>query len=316
MEAITDGQARPFPLPAEVLVVDVGPRDGLQNEPAAISTEAKVRLINALARTGVRRIEATSFVSPKAIPQLADAAEVMARIERLPGVEYAALIPNPRGLERAVEAKADLVNVVVAATESFNRRNVRMSVDESMDAVGEIVRRAEPVGMPVSAVLSTSFYCPFEGRVPEEAVLALVGRFADMGLREVTLADTVGAADPAHVASLTAAARQRWPQLELGLHLHDTRGLAPANALAGLQAGMVRLEASVGGVGGCPFAPGAAGNACTEDLVFMLEAMGIRTGIDLPALIEVARTVPGLVQHPIDSRMVKAGPPHTVPLPD
>lgn len=296
-------------LPDEVLVVDVGPRDGLQNEPCPVSTEAKIGLINALARAGVRRIEATSFVSPRAVPQLADAAEVMAGIERLPGVAYAALIPNARGLERAVAARADLVNVVVVATETFNQRNVNMSVAESMQTTATIARQAEEAGIPVSAVLAAAFYCPFEGPVPQARVLELIGRFVDYGVPEVTLADTIGAAHPAQVASLARAIHARWPQLQLGLHLHDTRGLGLANALAGIQAGITRLEASVGGIGGCPFAPKATGNACTEDLVFMLEAMGVRTGIDLRALIEVARGVPDLVGHAVPSRMLAAGPP-------
>ena len=301
-------------LPDAVLVVDVGPRDGLQNESQPVPTEAKIRLINALARSGVRRIEATSFVSPRAVPQLADAADVMAGIERVPGVQYASLVPNERGLERAVAAGVDIVNVVVVTTETFNRRNVNMSVAESMAATAQIARRASEAAVQTSAVLAASFYCPFEGLVPEARVLELVGQFVDAGIGEVTLADTIGAANPAQVARLAAAIRARWPQLALGLHLHDTRGLGLANAYAGIQAGITRLEASVGGIGGCPFAPKATGNACTEDLVFMLEAMGVRTGVNLDALIDVARMVPDLVGHAVSSRMVAAGPPSPVPV--
>jgi hydroxymethylglutaryl-CoA lyase len=296
-------------LPDEVLIVDVGPRDGLQNEGQPVPTEAKIALINGLARAGARRIEATSFVSPKAVPQLADAAEVMAGIDRVPGVQYAALVPNTRGLERAIDAGADIVNVVVVATETFNRRNVNMSVSESMAATAQIARIASEAGVIVSAVLGTAFYCPFEGLVPEERVLDLVGQFADAGITEVTLADTIGAANPAQVARRASAIHDRWPHLELGLHLHDTRGLGLANALAGIQAGITRLEASVGGIGGCPFAPNASGNACSEDLIFMLEAMGVRTGINVDAMIAVARQLPDVVGHSLSSKMLAAGPP-------
>jgi hydroxymethylglutaryl-CoA lyase len=302
-------------LPDSVLVVDVGPRDGLQNEAQPVSTEAKIRLINALSRAGVRRIEATSFVSPRAVPQLADAAEVMAGIDRVPGVQYAALVPNTRGLERAIAAGVDIVNVVVVTTETFNQRNVNMSVDESMAATAQIARLAADAGIQTSAVLAASFYCPFEGLVPDARVLDLVGQFVEIGIGEITLADTIGAANPAHVSRLATAVLARWPHLELGLHLHDTRGLGLANAYAGIQAGITRLEASVGGIGGCPFAPRATGNACTEDLAFMLEAMGVRTGIDLDGLIDVARDVPEIVGHPVSSRMVAAGPPSPVPVP-
>jgi hydroxymethylglutaryl-CoA lyase len=313
MESTQDRVGALWPaLPSEVLVVDVGPRDGLQNEAHPGTTEDKVQLVNDLSRVGVRRIEATSFVSPRAVPQMADAAEVMAGIERLPGIDYAVLVPNARGLERAVSAGADIVNVVVAASETFNRRNVNMSVADSMAQTAQIVQHAAGVGVRVTAVLAVSFYCPFEGLVPEERMLDLVGQFADMGIVEITLADTIGAANPSQVYRRAASVRDRWPHVEIGIHLHDTRGLGLANALAAIQAGMRRLEASVGGIGGCPFAPKATGNVCSEDLVYMLEAMGIATGIDLNALIEIARRIPEIVRHPVPSRMVAAGPPATV----
>jgi hydroxymethylglutaryl-CoA lyase len=311
----SESGSNPLDLPAEVFIVDVGPRDGLQNEARPVSTEAKIALINGLARAGVRRIEATSFVSARAVPQMADAEAVMAGIERRPGVEYAVLVPNVRGVERALAARPDVINVFGAVTETFNQRNVRMSVAASMQAMSDVAREARGAGVPVSAVLSTAFYCPFEGPVPEASVLPLVARLVDDGIEEVTIADTIGAANPAHVARLTRALRDRWPGLSLGLHLHDTRGLALANALAGLQSGIVRLEASVGGIGGCPFAPGATGNACTEDLVFMLHEMGVRTGIDLDALVEVARGIPAIIGHDLPSRMVAVGPPRPVPVP-
>ena len=305
----------PGGLPSEVLVVDVSPRDGLQNEAVPVSTEAKVELVRALSAAGVRRIEATSFVSPKAVPQMADAAEVMARIERRPGTDYAVLVPNERGLERALEARADVVNIVVVATETFSRRNVNMSVDESMEQARRVAASAAAAGTRRSAVLGASFHCPFEGPVAEERVLALVGQFVDAGFIEVTLADTIGAADPAHVARLGNAVRERYPSVELGIHLHDTRGLGLANAYAAVTNGYIRLESSLAGIGGCPFAPGATGNACTEDLVFMLESMGVGTGISLPTLIESARSVPDVVGHGISSRMVAAGPRSIVPSP-
>jgi hydroxymethylglutaryl-CoA lyase len=300
-------------LPARVMIVDVGPRDGLQNEAQPVSTEAKIALVNGLAAAGVPRIEVTSFVSPRAVPQMADAAEVMAGIERRPGTEYAVLVPNARGLERAVLAGADIVNVVVAATETFNQRNVRMSVAESMAQTAEIVRLAAEQSVRVTAVLATAYYCPFEGLVPEERVLDLVGQFADLGIVEVTLADTIGAADPAQVHARATAVRGRRPGLDLGIHLHDTRGLGLANALAAMQAGTARLEASVGGIGGCPFAPKATGNVCSEDLVFMVEAMGVATGIDLASMIDLAGGLPDIVGHPVPSKMLAAGPPATAP---
>jgi hydroxymethylglutaryl-CoA lyase len=289
-------------------VVDVSPRDGLQNESKPVSTARKVALIESLAAAGVRRVEATSFVSPKAVPQMADAAEVMAQIKRQPGVEYAALVPNERGFERAVEARVDVVNVVVVATETFNRRNVNMSVQESMTGAARIARLARDAGVTPTAVLGASFHCPFEGPVAEDTVIELVKQFADSGFAEVTLADTIGAADPAHVARLGQRVSREVPQVEPGIHLHDTRGLGLANALAAVASGMRRLETSLAGIGGCPFAPGAAGNACTEDLVFMLESRGVSTGINLDALIESSRTIPGVVGHDIASKMVAAGP--------
>jgi len=296
-------------LPATVLLVEVGPRDGLQNESGVISTETKIWLINALSRTGVGRIEATSFVSPRAVPQLADADAVMSGITRLPTVEYAALIPNERGLERAAAAGIDIVNIVVVATETFNRRNVNMSVAESMGAAASIAKQAEAMGIRVSAVVAASFYCPFEGPVSPEQVVRLASGLADMGIAEVTLADTIGAAGPAAVADLVTVIREQLPSLSLGLHLHDTRGQALPNALAGVLAGVTRLEASVGGLGGCPFAPRATGNACSEDLVFMLESIGIRTGVNLESLLDASRLAQSAVDHRLPSRLLEAGLP-------
>ena len=295
-------------LPERALVTDVGARDGFQSEPAFIPTERKVAVVEALAAAGIPRIEATSFVHPRAVPQMADAEAVMAAITRRPGVRYSVLVPNLRGAERALAARADELNVVVASTETFNRRNVNMSVADSIAACGEVVRLAAPAGVPVACAVSTSFGCPYEGNVPPERVLDVVAGLVDVGVAEVSLADTIGVANPRQVETLVGAVRARWPALPLGLHFHDTRGLGLANVLAGLQAGVSRFDASVGGIGACPFAPGATGNVCTEDLVYLLDELGVASGVDLAALIETARLVRDTVGHDVPSRMLRAGP--------
>lgn len=295
-------------LPSTVSVVEVGPRDGLQNERAPVATEDKVRLIDHLSCTGVRRIEATSFVSPRAVPQMADAAEVMAAITRAPGVEYAALVANLRGAERALAARVDLFNVVVVASETFNQRNAKMSVAESVQGVREIVAIGHAARLPVSAVVAASFGCPFEGEVPPVRVLELVAQLVDAGVDEVTLADTIGVANPAQVSRLVADVRTRWPELSLGLHLHDTRGCGLANALAGLLAGVARFDASVGGLGGCPFAPGATGNIVTEDLANLMHEMLVATGIDMPSMLVAAQVAQDAVKRPLASHMLKLAP--------
>ena len=295
-------------LPERALVTDVGARDGFQSEPAFIPTERKVAVVEALAAAGIPRIEATSFVHPRAVPQMADAEAVMAAITRRPGVRYSVLVPNLRGAERALAARADELNVVVASTETFNRRNVNMSVADSIAACGEVVRLAVPAGVPVACAVSTSFGCPYEGNVPPERVLDVVAGLVDVGVAEVSLADTIGVANPRQVETLVGAVRARWPALPLGLHFHDTRGLGLANVLAGLQAGVSRFDASVGGIGACPFAPGATGNVCTEDLVYLLDELGVASGVDLAALIETARLARDTVGHDVPSRMLRAGP--------
>ncbi len=295
-------------LPEQVLVTDVGARDGLQSEPDFVLTARKVGLVEALAAAGVPRIEATSFVHPRAVPQMADAEAVMAAIARRPGVRYTALVPNARGAERALVARADELNVVTSATETMNQRNLRMSVAESIAACREVVRLAEAASVPVNGTVSVCFGCPYEGAVAVDQVLGVVARLVDAGVAEVSLADTIGVANPRQVEALVGAVRARWPALPLGLHFHDTRGLGLANVLAGLQSGVARYDASVGGVGACPFAPGATGNVCTEDLVYLLHELGIATGIDLPALIAVARLVREIVGHEVPSRMLCAGP--------
>ena len=298
-------------LPARVLVTDVSPRDGLQSEPAFVPTATKIALVEALAATGLGRIEVTSFVHPKAVPQMADAEAVLTGITRRPGVRYSALVPNARGAERALAARADELNVTVAATDTFSQRNVRMTVAESAAACGEVVRLA--AGVPVVGTVSVAFGCPYEGDVAPACVLDLVARLADLGVSELTLADTIGVANPRQVAELVAAVRARWPALPVGLHFHDTRGLGLANVLAGLQAGVDRYDASAAGIGACPFAPGATGNICTEDLVYLLEGLGIASGVDLAALIAAAAQVRDAVGHAVPSHMLRAGPGPTLP---
>jgi hydroxymethylglutaryl-CoA lyase len=300
-------------LPARALVTDVGPRDGLQSEPAFIPTERKVAIVDALSAAGVGRIEVTSFVSPREVPQMSDAEAVLAQIARVPGVRYSALVPNVRGAERALAARADELNVVTSSTETMNQRNLRLSIADSIAACREIVRLAEPAGVSVAGVVSTSFGCPYEGAVTVAPVLTVVERLVDVGVREVSLADTIGVANPRQVEALVGAVRARWPALPLGLHFHDTRGLGLANALAGLQAGVARFDASVAGVGACPFAPGATGNVCTEDLVYLLDELGIPTGVDLGRLIVAARLMRDTVGHDVPSRMLRAGPRPQLP---
>ena len=300
-------------LPERALVTDVGPRDGLQSELAFVPTERKIAIVEALAAAGVPRIEATSFVHPRAVPQMADAEAVLAGIQRRPGVRYTALVPNARGAERALAAQADEINVTVATTDTFSQRNVRMSVADSVAACGEVVRLAAPAGVPVACTISVAFGCPYEGDVAPEGVLDLVARVMDLGVAELSLADTIGVANPRQVEELVATVRARWPAVPLGLHFHDTRGLGLANVLAGLQAGVTRYDASVAGVGACPFAPGATGNICTEDLVYLLDGLGVASDIDLTALIAAARLLRDAVGHDVPSRMLRAGPRPQLP---
>ncbi|TMH49869.1 MAG: hydroxymethylglutaryl-CoA lyase [Betaproteobacteria bacterium] len=260
---------------------EVVARDGLQIEPQFVPTGQKIELIDALSDTGLAKIEVTSFVSPKAVPNLRDAETVMANIKRKPSVKYVALIANLKGAERAIAARADEVNLVVSVSETHNRANVRRSTDASFEGFGEIMRELERTGISVAGALSTAFGCPFEGGQSSGRVLQFVGRYVELGVRSVTLADTTGMGHPKQVLDLCSAVRERWPELELALHFHNTRGMGLANVLSGLAAGVQHYEACLGGLGGCPFAPGATGNICTEDLVHMLECMGYTTGVNL-----------------------------------
>lgn len=289
-----------------IYVHEVAPRDGFQIEPVFIPTEAKIGLINQLSQTGLPVIEATSFTSPKAIPALRDAEDVMRGITRTPGVTYTALVPNMRGAERAVAARVDGINLVMSVSETHNLANLRMTREQSCAQLCEVIRTLGG-RVPINASLSTCFGCPMEGPVAEEEVWRWAARLLEAGAHGITLCDTTGMAQPRQVGRMVAEYRRRFPGTALTLHLHNTRGLGLANVLAALDAGADRLDASLGGLGGCPYAPGATGNVCTEDLVHMLEAMGYPTGVDLPRLLACARTLPGLVGHAVPGQVAKAG---------
>ncbi len=285
---------------------EVVTRDGFQIEPEFIATDAKVALIDALSLCGYAKIEATSFVSPKAIPMLRDAEEVMGRITRAPGVEYTVLVPNLRGAERALESKADELNLVMSTSETHNRANLRMGREQSFAALAEVVRHVDG-RTPINVSLSTAFGCPMEGDVPEAEVLKFAQRFAELGVRGLTICDTTGMAHPGQVAHMVETLQQRVKGVQLTLHFHNTRGMGLANVLAAVQGGIVRFDGSLGGLGGCPYAPGASGNICSEDAVHMLHAMGYDTGMDLPRLLSVARGLPYIVGHDVPGQVAKAG---------
>jgi hydroxymethylglutaryl-CoA lyase len=294
--------------PHEFAIREVGPRDGLQNE-SPIEVAARVQLIDALSATGLSAIEAVSFVKPEAIPAMAGADEVMARIERRPGVVYSALVPNPRGAERAVDAGSDELEVVVSASETHNHSNVRRSVDDSIEGMKEIVRIAHEAGKPVEAIVSTSFGCPYEGDIPPPRVAAVAAALLEAGADRCSFGDTTGMATPRRVDEVLAAlAGVGIAAGDIGLHFHNTRGTGLANVVAALDHGVTRFDASIGGLGGCPYAPGASGNIVTEDLVHMLEDMGIATGIDLDALIAAAHLAQELVGRELPGQVMRAGP--------
>jgi len=305
-------------LPPRVVICEVGPRDGFQIEPEFIPTALKVEVIDLLAEAGVPRIEATSFVHPTVVPQMRDAEEVMARIRRRPGTRYAALVPNDRGAVRAVEAGVDELRTVISASESHNLANVNMTIAESLTRLRAVMEVAARARVPVACGISTAFGCPFEGEVPFARLEALVGRLVeDLGARAIGLADTTGMANPRQVAEVFERLLPRFPGVEWTLHTHDTRAMAIANVLAALQVGVTHFDASVGGLGGCPFAPGASGNVCTEDLVHCLHAMGVETGIDLERLLVAARRVEQIVGRPLPGQILKAGPwTRRYPVPD
>ena len=291
-----------------IYMQEVGTRDGLQMEQAFVPTEDKIALVNALSAAGLAKIEVTSFTSPTAIPALRDAEIVMREIERRPGVVYTALVPNLRGAERAIESKTDELNLVMSVSETHNLANLRMTRAQSFASLAQVVGMAQAANVEVNVSLSCVFGCPMEGDVAEAEVFGLVQRFADLGVGGITLCDTTGMAYPSQVAHTTAAARARWPGMDFTLHFHNTRGMGLANVLAAIDAGADRFDASLGGLGGCPYAPGASGNVCSEEIVHALQLMGFDTGVDLPSLIAAAERLPGLIGHDIPSQIVKAGP--------
>ncbi len=304
-------------LPERVTITEVGPRDGFQIEPAWIPTDHKVEVVDLLSEAGLPRIEVTSFVHPKAVPQLRDAEAVMARIRRRPGTRYAALVPNDKGAVRAVDAGVDEIHTVVSASESHNLANVNMTVAESLEKLRAVMQVAERARVPVGCGISTSFGCPFEGEVPLERLESVVRRLVDLGARAIGLADTTGMANPRQVQRTLEHLLPRFPGIEWTLHTHDTRAMAIPNILAAMECGVTHFDASIGGLGGCPFAPGASGNVCTEDLVHCLHAMGVETGIDLDRLLAVSRRVQEIVGRALPGQIVKAGPWHRrYPLPD
>ena len=278
-------------LPATVTICEVGPRDGLQNEAVAVSSDDKVRYIEMLAAAGFRSIEIASFVSPKAVPQLADADAVVAQVTRAPGCRFIALVPNERGLVRALAAGIDAIGVFTAASDSFTKRNIGMTIEESLATFAPLVKRAKAQGLYVRASISTAFGCPFEGAVPVANVVRIAERLLALGADELSVADTIGVATPNQVFDVMAALTPRVPLERIGLHFHDTRGTALANIMAGLQTGVAIYDSSAGGLGGCPFAPGATGNVATEDVLYLLEGMGIQTGVDLAEVRAASRFI-------------------------
>jgi hydroxymethylglutaryl-CoA lyase len=297
-------------IPDSVRIREVGPRDGFQNEPETIPTADKLRLIEMLASSGVPRLEVTAFVRPDVIPQLADAEEVLASVSRPEGVAYSILIPNERGLERALahRDRFDEVNLFLSASETHNRKNVNRSIAESLEGIATAVARARAEGLRCEGVISTSFGCPYEGEVPPERVFEIAERLAGFGCEEIGFGDTTGMANPRQVGEFFAAARERLTGVELTAHFHNTRGQGLANVLAALEQGIDSFESSFGELGGCPVPPGSTGNISTEDLVSMLEEMGVSTGIDLAKMIEASRAAQEVLGRPLGAHVLKAGP--------
>jgi hydroxymethylglutaryl-CoA lyase len=291
-----------------VTVTEVGTRDGFQSEPVYIPAAVKAEVIDALIAAGVRHIEATSFVSPRAVPQLADAHEVLAKLTRRAEAHIAALVPNARGAERALGAGVDEMVLFVSASETHNLKNLNAPIEQSIRNVGEVAEVAEGRPVVLRGAVACAFGCPFEGEVPVAAVLRVVEAYARLGIRALTLGDTTGMATPPVVARAVRAIGERFPEAKVALHFHNTRGAGLANVMVGLDLGIDQYESSIAGLGGCPFAPGATGNICTEDLVYLLEESGYDTGIDLDALIGVARRVEAIIGRPLPGQVMRAGP--------
>ncbi len=293
-------------LPRKVTIYEVGPRDGLQNEARPLPTEDKIAFIDALSQTGLPAIEITSFVNPKWIPQLADAAEVARRIHRRAGVRYSCLVPNRQGLDKALSAGMDEIAVFLSASETHNKKNVNKTIAETLHAFEDVIPPARAAGAQVRAYVSTVFGCPYEGAVDPAAVVRLVKELRSRGVYQTSLGDTIGIGTPVQVRDVLEKVLAEVPADELALHFHDTRGTALANVLVGLDLGITTIDAAIGGLGGCPYAPGASGNLATEDVVFMLHGMGVETGIDLDALCAASARISSLVGHEMPSKYLKA----------
>jgi hydroxymethylglutaryl-CoA lyase len=294
-----------------IKVKEVGPRDGLQME-AILTSEEKIKLINALSKTGVHSIQVTSVVHPKAVPQMADAETVMKNIERQSGVSYSVLVPNERGAERAAMMQADEWELMHSVTESHSLANANKSVDESLKELEKVVKIAHEHEVTVQGAMATALGCPFEGNVPYEKVLYTVEAYYSMGIRKISVADTIGVADPKLVYTMMKKLVSQFTDVEFSLHLHNTRGMALANVLAGINAGVFSFDSSIGGLGGCPYAPGATGNLATEDLVHMLDLMNIKSGVDLTTLLGITKDVEKLVEHQLESSIHRAGPSYQI----
>ena len=295
-----------------IYVNDVAVRDGFQMEKNIIATETKIALIDSLSETGLAKIETTSFVHPKLVPNMADAVEVLANIKRVTGVVYSVLVPNVKGMERAIvthttRGKIDEINVFLSASETHNRANVNRTCEESFADFTVMIKMAKDAGIRMNGTVSTAFGCPFEGHVPEDRVLAFAKRYVDLGFNGVTLGDTTGMANPAQVERVAATLAAQCQNVELTLHFHNTRGMGLANVVAGIRAGIVSFDGSLAGLGGCPVAPGATGNICTEDMVNMLEDMGYDTGVDLDKLLAAAVKMPAIVGHEVVGQVMRAG---------
>ncbi|WP_317987215.1 hydroxymethylglutaryl-CoA lyase [Stigmatella hybrida] len=293
-------------LPKRVDVYEVGPRDGLQNELRTLPTRDKARLVEALVAAGEKRIEVTSFVSPKWIPQLSDAEELLRLVGRKPGVVFSALVPNLKGLQRAREAGLQEAAVFISASEAHSKKNINKSIAEALEASREVATAAAQMGMRVRGYLSTVWGCPYEGEVPVERVVDICRRLVDMGLYQLSLGDTIGVGTPRQTEEILSALLKYIPLEKLALHLHDTRGTALANALVGLSAGITTFDASIGGLGGCPYAPGAAGNLASEDAVFMFQGMGVETGINLDRLVEAGELAQELIGRKLAGKFLQA----------
>jgi hydroxymethylglutaryl-CoA lyase len=293
-------------LPPRVLIVEVGPRDGLQNETAQVQTADKIAFVDALSAAGHRLIEVSAFVSPRWVPQMADASEVFAGITRRQGTRYSALVPNLAGLQRAIDARADEIAIFAAASESFSRRNINSSIDESLETYRAVCERARARSLPIRAYVSTAFGCPFEGDVDAATVARVSAALIAMGAYQVAVSDTIGIAHPGQVPIVVNAVAARVPMDRIALHFHDTRGTALANVLMALSLGVTTFDASAGGLGGCPYAPGATGNLATEDLLYMLGGLGIDTGVSLERALAASRGIEASLGHPLASRYAAA----------